>query len=248
MPSQYWAGRFQGLHDRFRNEILSKDKLEGLIAVHAAKPSSKHSHPTPAQIPPAHPSTSIFTPSRPKPGRLGMPPSKSASRIPTSKTSSAILQPNSTAQATTAISSIPLHAATTYTIPAAPPPSSPSQWKTIAQHQDNSLLLDDDNRCRRVFLHLEALCTSPEAVASLHVWQQAYARKVGKEVLLPKGGTMKDVRERSSGIVARLFAGNGGNASRRSAGVVERSATTIGLGRLSGKVTREGRRKRTSVF
>ena len=65
-----------------------------------------------------------------------------------------------------------------------------------------NLLLDDDNRCRRIFLHLEALCVTAEARRSLHVFQQEYARKQKKPDLLPSGGTMED-----RGFVSRLFSG-----------------------------------------
>ncbi|KAI0163921.1 hypothetical protein GGR57DRAFT_498004 [Xylariaceae sp. FL1272] len=50
-----------------------------------------------------------------------------------------------------------------------------------------SLLLDEDNRTRRVFVHLEAMCMTPEARESLHAWQQAYARRNEKEYLLTEG-------------------------------------------------------------
>jgi len=67
---------------------------------------------------------------------------------------------------------------------------------------DARLLLDDDNRCRRIFLHLEALCVTPKARRSLHLFQQDYARKHKRSALLPIGGSMED-----QGFVARLFSG-----------------------------------------
>ena len=63
---------------------------------------------------------------------------------------------------------------------------------------DATLLMDEDNRARRVFLHLEALCITNEAKKSLHTWQYSYARRMGKECLLPKG-------ESSKGWVGRLL-------------------------------------------
>lgn len=57
---------------------------------------------------------------------------------------------------------------------------------------DAELLLDDDERCKRVFVHLEAFCATDEARRSLFAFQQDYARKKGRPKLLPKGGTMGD--------------------------------------------------------
>lgn len=69
--------------------------------------------------------------------------------------------------------------------------------------QEARRLSDEDNRCLRIFLHLDALCGTPEAQKSLHAWQEAYARQMGRDALLPQGaGTGK-------GFVARLFSGSG---------------------------------------
>lgn len=57
---------------------------------------------------------------------------------------------------------------------------------------DTKLLLDDDERCKRVFIHLEAFCATDEARTSLFAFQQEFARKEGRPKLLPKGGTMGD--------------------------------------------------------
>ncbi|KAI1435487.1 hypothetical protein GGR50DRAFT_326161 [Xylaria sp. CBS 124048] len=84
----------------------------------------------------------------------------------------------------------------------------PSTKKTAA------MLVDEDDRCRRIFLYLEALCTTNEARASLRDWQQAYARRTGKENLLPKGGTMQGTT-RDLKWVGRLFSGNGGSHTKR---------------------------------
>ncbi|CAN8098378.1 unnamed protein product [Discula destructiva] len=59
-------------------------------------------------------------------------------------------------------------------------------------HAEAALLLDDDERCKRVFVHLEAFCATDEARISLRTWQQEYARKMGRKTLLPKGGMMQD--------------------------------------------------------
>ncbi|KUI53590.1 hypothetical protein VP1G_01008 [Cytospora mali] len=61
-----------------------------------------------------------------------------------------------------------------------------------AQAVDAAMLLDDDERCRRVFNNLEIFCATDEARKSLLAWQQEFARKTGRKNLLPKGGTMED--------------------------------------------------------
>ncbi|KAI0191999.1 hypothetical protein EV127DRAFT_427076, partial [Xylaria flabelliformis] len=45
----------------------------------------------------------------------------------------------------------------------------------------STLLIDEDVRTRRIFMHLDALCATKEARFSLHHWQQCYARRMGKE-------------------------------------------------------------------
>ncbi|KAF6809549.1 hypothetical protein CSOJ01_06840 [Colletotrichum sojae] len=67
--------------------------------------------------------------------------------------------------------------------------------------REANLLSDDDNRCLRVFMHLDSLCATPEAQQSLHAWQETYARVHHREALLPEGRTM------DRGFVARLFGG-----------------------------------------
>ncbi|KXJ97278.1 hypothetical protein Micbo1qcDRAFT_156108, partial [Microdochium bolleyi] len=69
-----------------------------------------------------------------------------------------------------------------------------------AQSSEVPVLEDEDVRCRRVFRHLESLCMTSEARKSLQTWQQAYARRTGKERLLPSGGSMED-----RGWVGRLL-------------------------------------------
>lgn len=72
-------------------------------------------------------------------------------------------------------------------------------------HADAALLLDDDERCKRVFVHLEAFCATDEARKSLRSWQQGYARKSGRKKLLPQGGVMG---ERSHGsYISRIMGG-----------------------------------------
>ncbi|KAK4199308.1 hypothetical protein QBC40DRAFT_329493, partial [Triangularia verruculosa] len=55
-------------------------------------------------------------------------------------------------------------------------------------------LTDDDARCRRVLIHLEAMCVTETARESLRAWRIAYARKTQRAVLLPCGETLEDRR------------------------------------------------------
>lgn len=71
------------------------------------------------------------------------------------------------------------------------PPSTTSG--AILQREDKqeaNMLLDDDEMCRRVLVHLEAFCATDEARKSLHLWQQNFARTTGRKKLLPEGGSM----------------------------------------------------------
>jgi hypothetical protein len=83
----------------------------------------------------------------------------------------------------------------------------------------------EERLCKKVFTHLEALCMNNEAKKSLKVFQQAYARKVSCEALLPVGGSMMD-REPSFIVKAgRLFSGG-----RKSSFGVVRKRSSLGLG------------------
>ncbi|KAJ4393407.1 hypothetical protein N0V93_002617 [Gnomoniopsis smithogilvyi] len=74
----------------------------------------------------------------------------------------------------------------------------------IAQ-SDAALLLDEDERCKRVFVHLEAFCATDEARTSLHTWQQEFARKTGRKKLLPKDGVMH--QRHSGSYISRIIGG-----------------------------------------
>jgi hypothetical protein len=67
---------------------------------------------------------------------------------------------------------------------------------TAAQRRQTILLTSDDARRRRVFAALHSLCATQAARESLRAWQTAYARRVGKECLLPAGESL--VEEDSS--------------------------------------------------
>jgi hypothetical protein len=72
------------------------------------------------------------------------------------------------------------------------------QWYTTpiddapAVNDINSPGKSDELLAKKVFIHLEALCTNNEARKNLKAFQQAYARKMDCEALLPVGGTMVD--------------------------------------------------------
>ncbi|RWA08887.1 hypothetical protein EKO27_g6203 [Xylaria grammica] len=92
-------------------------------------------------------------------------------------------------------------------------PTVPRSTTTVARARVRdaaALLVDEDNRCRRIFLHLDALCTTSEARLSLQQWQQAYARRMGKEHLF----TMQR-KTRELTWVGRLLIGTGGGHSKK---------------------------------
>lgn len=84
----------------------------------------------------------------------------------------------------------------------------------------------DELLAKKIFIYLESLCTNIEARKNLKVFQQAYARKMGCEALLPVGGTMVD----SPSLMAkagRLLSGG----RRRSFGAgVLRKRSSMGMG------------------
>jgi hypothetical protein len=86
-------------------------------------------------------------------------------------------------------------------------PSSPALAAT--QRKQIILLTSDDHRSLRVFTHLSSFCATPTAQQSLRNWQTTYARKTGKEILLPPGESLrenaspKDVRGRWAGVGRR---------------------------------------------
>ena len=77
---------------------------------------------------------------------------------------------------------------------------SPVKDRTMAR-QDAELLIDDDIRCRRIFIHLEAMCLTDEARQSLYLWQQTYTTETGREDLLPLAGRL----EHRSSLMGKIF-------------------------------------------
>ncbi|KAJ8122578.1 hypothetical protein ONZ43_g1266 [Nemania bipapillata] len=189
--SAYWAGRFVALQDRFQSETLIPENLSILVHAHAER----------SLIPVAQPSLgssatmSCITPaakSNPKPKRVAT--ISTSPRKPQHPKHPHSARPQQRTGAGTA-------------------PKAPRSMTTVAMAQPSyeavaALLVDEENRSRRVFLHLDALCTTNEARTSLRQWQQAYARRVGKESLLPEGGTMRETT-RELTWVGRLLIGSG---------------------------------------
>lgn len=58
-------------------------------------------------------------------------------------------------------------------------PSSPSSSNTLPLGAATRPLADDERRSRRIFVHLQGLCVTDEARASLDAFQTAY-EKVGR--------------------------------------------------------------------
>ncbi|KAK4224200.1 hypothetical protein QBC38DRAFT_371515, partial [Podospora fimiseda] len=68
--------------------------------------------------------------------------------------------------------------------------SRPATHSMAARRALANNLEDEDARCKRVFIHLEALCVTEDARESLKRWQAAYARKMKRGALLPVGERM----------------------------------------------------------
>lgn len=92
------------------------------------------------------------------------------------------------------------HSSTTSALPSLT--STPSQQAPV----------DEDAHCRRVFEHLESLCTTPDAHRSLRHWRQAYARRYNRPSLLPE----------EQGLMGKIFSGTATRRNdRRSIGVLQ---------------------------
>lgn len=233
-PSAYWTGRFTALRDKYYSELLEPETLPLVLEEQmwrsdieehlVANPES--SDPTrtdrePVRTPsctskaPSLPSRSILkpTPNTRLPATLGSasfssrpPLSAGLSRIPFNKTSASAPR----RQSYDLPSSSRLHAGNM-----APPPaptlasasgitSFAPRDATAARRRQTILLASDDARRCRVFAALDSLCATPAARESLRAWQTAYARRVGKECLLPAGESL--VEDGSAGGRRRSWA------------------------------------------
>ncbi|KAI1323902.1 hypothetical protein F5Y16DRAFT_424552 [Xylariaceae sp. FL0255] len=181
--------------------IMTVAGSSGTATTTAATPAATTRTKT-QQKTPAHLSTKSASPRKPRrPAKSPFRPTNGASTLPKPKS-----KPKPTAQAirptTKATGALHLTRG-----PSSDTPrdggKEPSSSTAAAQ-----MLANEDNRSRRIFLHLDAMCATPEARASLRQWQQSYARRVGKENLLPEGGSMYD-RHRELTWVGRLLSGAG---------------------------------------
>lgn len=83
-------------------------------------------------------------------------------------------------------------------------PSSPSSSNTLPLGAATRPLTDDERRSRRIFVHLQGLCVTDEARASLDAFQTAYEKVVG-------GG---GVGEAGAGAGAGAQKGRGGAGAK----------------------------------
>lgn len=67
----------------------------------------------------------------------------------------------------------------------------------------------------KVFAHLETICTTKAATMSLRAFQQGFARKEQREILLPDGGTMLP-KDSVIARASRMFGGTPGIRLRSS--------------------------------
>ncbi|KAH6605942.1 hypothetical protein Trco_005095 [Trichoderma cornu-damae] len=84
-----------------------------------------------------------------------------------------------------------------------PTSTTTSALRSLMTSSNSSSMNEEDARCRRVFGYLDSLCITDEARRSLHIWQQAYARRHGRPSLLPEGGSMEE-----KSIMAKIFGGS----------------------------------------
>ncbi|KAI5918091.1 hypothetical protein F4810DRAFT_693574 [Camillea tinctor] len=228
--SAYWTGRFMALQDRFRSELLMPDNMNTLVTAHAERSMIGASQPP---FGGGSLATSATTSCLSNPNVTP----RSARRVVTNtmttphKSSISPRKQQHKRQMRQANPVTPIkgqnkhkHTSSTSTIFSNAASSNHSSSEAAA------LLNDEDNRTHRVFLHLEALCTTNEARSSLRAWQQTYARRVGKPNLLPQGGTMHDGDKgdghhhgqwRDRTWVGRLLSGSSSNASSASSGHVK---------------------------
>ncbi|UKZ49880.1 hypothetical protein TrVGV298_004133 [Trichoderma virens] len=127
-----------------------------------------------------------------------------------------------------------------------PTSTTTSALKTLMTSSNTPSVTEEEARCRRIFDHLDSLCTTTEARRSLHAWQQTYARRHGRPSLLPEGGSMEE-----RGFMAKIF---GSSVIRKSE---RHSLTGLRHGSynhdnksksfLSGSISRASRGKRLTM-
>ncbi|KAM5346365.1 hypothetical protein ACJ41O_009370 [Fusarium nematophilum] len=117
-----------------------------------------------------------------------------------------------------------------------------SALTSLASSKPRIAPANDDNLCLRVFRHLDSLCTTNEARRSLHDWQQAYARRVGRANLLPQGGRMED-----KSLMGKLFGGGSRKFERRSLSGLRETSSVPGGKKTKPIATVRGRGKRLTM-
>ncbi|KAI1177081.1 hypothetical protein F4777DRAFT_543677 [Nemania sp. FL0916] len=238
--SAYWTGRFMSLQDRFRSETLTPENLATLVQAHAdhslvsvVRPSLASSATTSCIAPPPPPPPSgldftrravtnkfmIVGSNKTLPQRL--PQLRHQERSPTPQpqrqSQQQQQQPNPSAKSSAVPKTSCAPATATATATATTTTTTTTATATSSSKSDSpaaAALMNEDERCRRVFRHLDAQCATSEARTSLQQWQETYARQTGKENLLPEGGSMREKLTRERTWVGRLLSGSGSGRVR----------------------------------
>lgn len=211
MPPQYWAGRFMALQDRFRNELLESHGLVGICGGQSARPF-RGITPQAPETSQRNTSTSVYDiPHLVQVDRQSSAPNDSSlrPRIPHSSTTGATMRhisynikpsPSLSTQTVryysngdTATVNLPYqnHHGYTHllradedTLQVVPSAATPT---TVPATVTNDK--DDASHAHRVLAHLETLCTTDVARASLRQWRTAYAHKMDTDGRLGKAET-----------------------------------------------------------
>ncbi|PTB69204.1 hypothetical protein BBK36DRAFT_1139284 [Trichoderma citrinoviride] len=128
-----------------------------------------------------------------------------------------------------------------------PTSTTTSALRSLMTSSSTSSISEEDARARRVFDHLDSLCSTSEARRSLHIWQQAYARRHNSPYLLPEGGTMGTVE--TKGFMAKLFGSSKKNERHSFSKLQQCSYIHENKSKsfLSGSFSRASRGKRLTV-
>ncbi|KAL7820705.1 hypothetical protein V8C26DRAFT_365535 [Trichoderma gracile] len=128
-----------------------------------------------------------------------------------------------------------------------PTSTTTSALRSLMTSSSNSSISEEDARARRVFDHLDSLCSTPEARRSLHIWQQAYARRHNSPYLLPEGGSMGIVE--AKGFLSKLFGSSKKNERRSFSKLQQCSFTHENRSKsfLPASMSRASRGKRLTV-
>lgn len=189
--SEYWSGRFMTLNDRFMSESLPAE-IPALSAQSSASDISALPKDSLTELVPSSGQARRSNVHRASDSWTSAKPVRDASLVPHLGTMPTL---HSNRRVTYD------HFSKTQAQAQVDPDTTMPE---IASNRTNNSrvipLEDEDIRYWRVFQHLETMCKTSEARKSLRAWQQAYARRVGKENLLPSGGSMED-----RGWVGRLL-------------------------------------------